>query len=393
MSFQPRAWLKAWAIALGGYVRTRAHNLSALFNVFKINRPKGREGNAMKNTRGTSGATSRGIWNKIKTVALNVRATFVLVGVAISALLSACGGGDEFARTAPQPSVVVQHAEGNPFALAPVTQSTSPEVRRMKALALATPNATPYGEATPEDAATQLLDFAEKNYSQFFPAKKETLTWWRYTYRYYQETGVYVGVATGVTQGDNLVEGGVYVMGGPFGNAPTYVGQLNQFITPYKILRYTNKVYALWTANWPMVITKTGATWIANKTSIPGVLAYVNCELASKPLPDGKILARCVDNVMGTGRHVLYIHPVLDEMYDHVGEVPSDIVWVSSTQYDPATPNWWAKAKISDGWFFTSNTVTWVLKFQDDATKTVMTVKAGTFGADGTIKALLSYSN
>jgi hypothetical protein len=207
------------------------------------------------NEIGTSGATSRGIWTKIKNAALNVRAAFVLAGVAISVLLSACGGGDEFAKVPLQPSAAATKsaAEGNPFAQAVVTESTSPDVRRMKALAVATPTASPYGEASPEDAASQLLDFAEKNYSQFFPSKKETLTWWKYTYRYYPETGTYVGVATGVTQGDNLSEGGVYVMGGPFGNAPTYVGQLNQFITPYKVLRYGELLISYWGATGSFV--------------------------------------------------------------------------------------------------------------------------------------------
>lgn len=92
--------------------------------------------------------------------------------------------------------------------------------------------ATPYGSATPVDAAEQLLDFAEKSYPQFFPTQEQTLSFGKYRYRYYAALGTYVAVAINVAPGDGLVEAGVYVMGGSFGATPTQVGVLSQFISP-----------------------------------------------------------------------------------------------------------------------------------------------------------------
>lgn len=91
---------------------------------------------------------------------------------------------------------------------------------------------SPYGPATPLDAAEQLLDFAEKGYPQFFPTREATLSFDKYRYRFYPSMRTYIGVALNVVPGDGLVEGGVYVMGGSFGTTAALVGVLNQFITP-----------------------------------------------------------------------------------------------------------------------------------------------------------------
>jgi len=63
------------------------------------------------------------------------------------------------------------------------------------------------------DAET-LFNWAEKSYSQYFPSHDETKSASPWLYRYYSQTGVYVGL-----KDDN----GVYVMGGAFGNAPLFV--------------------------------------------------------------------------------------------------------------------------------------------------------------------------
>lgn len=91
---------------------------------------------------------------------------------------------------------------------------------------------SPYGPATPADAAEQLLDFAERGYPQFFPTREPTQAIDKYRYRYYPSLGTYLGVAINAVPGDGLVEGGVYVLGGSFGSVPALVGVLNQFITP-----------------------------------------------------------------------------------------------------------------------------------------------------------------
>ncbi|MBI3370025.1 MAG: hypothetical protein HY021_16665 [Burkholderiales bacterium] len=83
----------------------------------------------------------------------------------------------------------------------------------------------------PEEAARQLMDFAESSaYRIYFPSHEPTQVSGAFQYRYYPATNIYLGVV--VLPGTSLAYGGVYVMGGPFGNVPLYVGQLTAFITP-----------------------------------------------------------------------------------------------------------------------------------------------------------------
>lgn len=76
--------------------------------------------------------------------------------------------------------------------------------------------------ATPEDAANQLMDFAEVYYPEYFPSHPDTGSAKGYLYRYYDATGVYLGVR----------DGQVYVLGGVFGDDVRLVAPLTQFITP-----------------------------------------------------------------------------------------------------------------------------------------------------------------
>lgn len=91
---------------------------------------------------------------------------------------------------------------------------------------------SPYGRATPVDAAEQLLDFAEGRFPQLFPTREPSQIFGRFRFRYYPSLGTYVGVAIDTVAGDGLVEGGVYVLGGGLGDSPMMVGLLDQFITP-----------------------------------------------------------------------------------------------------------------------------------------------------------------
>ena len=80
------------------------------------------------------------------------------------------------------------------------------------------------------DRARQLLDFAERNYPQWFPDRLATASSPPFAYRYHPQTGVYLGVV--VQGGLGFTFDGVYVLGGPFGNVPLYVGQVQSFIAP-----------------------------------------------------------------------------------------------------------------------------------------------------------------
>lgn len=124
----------------------------------------------------------------------------VVLTLVAAAALGACGGGD-----APPPG----------------TASPAAALVRERAQAV-----------TPEDAARQLLDFAEGSaFKIYFPSHPETQTFGPFRFRYYPATGVYLGVVVAADATYGPV-GAVYVMGGPFGAAPTKVGLLTDFITP-----------------------------------------------------------------------------------------------------------------------------------------------------------------
>jgi alpha-tubulin suppressor-like RCC1 family protein len=70
--------------------------------------------------------------------------------------------------------------------------------------------------------ATQLFDFAEARFPQFFPSHRPDMDAQGWRYRHYPETGTYVIVA----------DGRVYVLGGPFGPQVTYVGMAQDLLNP-----------------------------------------------------------------------------------------------------------------------------------------------------------------
>jgi hypothetical protein len=126
-----------------------------------------------------------------------------------AALLAACDGGP-----APAPSASVPRN----FSTA-LEQAASGQAVVLPAVP---PAAAPLPEVTAADAAEQLLNFAEKNFPQHFPSTQPTLSFDGYLFRFYPETGVYLGVK----------DGKVYLLGGVFGPAVVEVGPLLAFITP-----------------------------------------------------------------------------------------------------------------------------------------------------------------
>jgi len=106
-----------------------------------------------------------------------------------------------------------------------VAQSRSASTSRT-AVAAATGSAAPFA---PDEASRQLLDFGEARYPQYFPSHQPTQSYPPFLYRYYPETDIYLGVA--VLDDMGFVSGNVYVKGGRFGNAPTSVGKLADFIS------------------------------------------------------------------------------------------------------------------------------------------------------------------
>lgn len=97
---------------------------------------------------------------------------------------------------------------------------------RARALALNSASAA----VAPEEAARQLMDHAESVFAVYFPGHPPTGVLPPFHYRYYPATGVYLGVVVSPSAAYEVL--GVYVMGGPFGSEPAYVGPLTSFITP-----------------------------------------------------------------------------------------------------------------------------------------------------------------
>jgi hypothetical protein len=117
----------------------------------------------------------------------------------VAALLAACGGGS------PEP------------------EAFSPQVMKAAAPQAAT-------TVTLAQAAELLLNTGESGYHNLFPVHKTTLTSGPFAYRYYPETGMYLGVV--ILPGSAYTLNGVYLVGPGFGTLanPTYVGPLTNFI-------------------------------------------------------------------------------------------------------------------------------------------------------------------
>lgn len=76
--------------------------------------------------------------------------------------------------------------------------------------------------------AEQLFAVAESTYAELFPSHPSTLQAAPFSYRYYPQSGVYLGVVVETNPSYRI--DGVYVLGGPFGNAAVYVGQVTDFV-------------------------------------------------------------------------------------------------------------------------------------------------------------------
>lgn len=88
-----------------------------------------------------------------------------------------------------------------------------------------------------------LLNWAENTYPQIFPSRQATQNLEPWLYRFYPETGVYAGV--------NKTDQGVYVMGGQWGNNPTYIDSLASMISLIQSSGGNGEIAACDTTNIP----------------------------------------------------------------------------------------------------------------------------------------------
>ncbi len=72
---------------------------------------------------------------------------------------------------------------------------------------------------TPRIEATELMDWAERTFPLFFAGREANRRLDPFVYRFYERTGIYLGLA----------DDRIYVMGGPFGTSPLLVGTTAQF--------------------------------------------------------------------------------------------------------------------------------------------------------------------
>lgn len=122
-----------------------------------------------------------------------------------------------------------------PAAAVPPPQAVAAALRSTSADAPARRGLASSGPVAPEEAALQLLDFAEVAYPAYFPSRQPTQVSSPFVFRYYPQTGIYLGIV--VTSGLGYEYLGVYALGGPFGANPVWIGPLTQFITPQRTRR------------------------------------------------------------------------------------------------------------------------------------------------------------
>lgn len=131
---------------------------------------------------------------------------------------------------------------------------------------------------TASDTET-LLNWAESNFTQYFPTQQATQTLDLWLFRFYPETGVYAGV--------NSSDNGVYLFGGPWGNiSPTYIDSLSNLLEIIQVGqngKLTN-VRSMVTGGGNFIIKADGTVWSWGGNNISGQLGDGTNEVRSTPV-------------------------------------------------------------------------------------------------------------
>lgn len=143
-----------------------------------------------------------------------------VAGITLLAALAGCGGGDVKPQgpLAHAQSVALRSGAHAVAAPADVAALAAPLPRKS-----AQATATAAAGAAVADAPTQLFNFGERNFPQYFSGPQANQTAGTLVYRYYPAAGTFLIVS-------NTAQ--VYVLGGPFGNQVVYVGLLGDFLLP-----------------------------------------------------------------------------------------------------------------------------------------------------------------
>ncbi len=189
------------------------------------------------------------------------------------------------------------------------------------------------------------------------------------------------------------------------------------FTTSAQVLRYSDKVVAIWTGGQLWNVTKTGVKLVTNKTQYTqGGFPIANCWLPRNgvgTLTDGNILTSCQDAI-SLRRHYFAVNPAVSatemEVKEYAGPVPAtllctenaDKTWTCPSNHDwlfaqeslpVGAPTDAAKAvHVSDGWYFNKKTDPRSLFFQNSGGATTL-VRQGFSGEDDTYALLAAFSN
>ena len=263
-----------------------------------------------------------------------------LIGAAMA--LSACGGGGGSTASTPGTSVVT-----------PGTSVVTPAVQAIqitnKSLAIDGQKDIPIGSST-----TVSIDLVPANFSSSSTADYKVSGDFTVTCNGVKQSSL-TGVWTVTAPGLNafVATSSVTFTGAPYAASCTMAanvtatrGSVTSIALPITatfttaadaILSYTEKTYALWTGAYPYAVTNTGVTPVVNKTKYTfGARPLSKCAIMDPSFTarmKGKVLTECQASD-GTGRHVLYIDPSKNEIYEYSGTVPTDVVWQDVTPLD-----------------------------------------------------------
>lgn len=330
-----------------------------------------------------------------------------IIGVLATALIiTACGGGGGGSAT--EPVVTLP-----PIVVTPPVVVVPSSI----ALTLASVAINGKGDVAKDTSTTVVVNltssgFATSAASDFAVTGPATVTC--NGIKQQSLTGAFLVAAAAPNASSYVVTGSVSFTGAP--NATTCTIVMNVIATRGSVssntlpvtatfttvadtnLSYNEKTYTLWTAAYPYAVTKTGVTAVVNKTKYTfGVYPLGKCVIMDPSFTakmKGKVLTECQASD-GTGRHMFYIDPTKNELYEYTNAVPSEITFHDVTPFNLVRNkvNWDSQTKISDGWYYTLLTGNWVLWFQSDSTGVSTIVKEGAFVGDGNIDYLATYSN
>ena len=333
-----------------------------------------------------------------------------LATLLLAAALAACGGGGSGGTTVPPPVTPTPVDAKMTASVTPADGATS-VARDTKLVATFSVTSGTYASST----ATLSCNGTSSVLAQTTDTAKGLVTFTPATVLPYGSTciGTVFLTAHGVDGGaqvnvNKTVTFSTEQLVCPAGEEPAVNGQS----CVAQVLRYTDKVYALWTDKYPYAVTRTGVTKVKNMTQWNGLgKDLFLCFIANHPLADGKILTLCKD-LAGLKWHLLYIDPTKDELREYSATPPADLVyvvspeggilaaglgtsWLDVDKPTTAHPQWNSFAKVSDGYYFveafsSGGTIKFI---GNDGVVSIVADRDPLVNGNGTIQVMWGYNN